>query len=123
MAQSAIHFYLVTLFYRNQEDDRSKNRSTYFEAITEGKKTYTLKQWLERIRRYTKRKYKIDIPELIRGAEMTQTGWLEKQTELQEVFIWGIGPEALYHMTRAKYKTEPDKISIKDLIRLFNEYF
>ena len=26
-------------------------------------------------------------------------------------------------MTRAEYKTEPDKIAVKDLIRLFNEYF
>ena len=35
----------------------------------------------------------------------------------------GIGPEALYQMTRAEYKTEPDKIAVKDFIRLFNEYF
>ena len=26
-------------------------------------------------------------------------------------------------MTRAEYKTDPDKIAIKDLIPLFNEYF
>ena len=26
-------------------------------------------------------------------------------------------------MTRAEYKTDPDKIKIKDLIKLFNEYF
>ena len=26
-------------------------------------------------------------------------------------------------MTRAEYKTEPDKRAVKDLIRLFNEYF
>ena len=26
-------------------------------------------------------------------------------------------------MKRAEYKTEPDKIAIKNLIRLFNEYF
>ena len=43
--------------------------------------------------------------------------------KIQEDFIWGIGPEALYQMTRAEYKTDPDKIKIKDLIRLFNEYF
>ena len=34
----------------------------------------------------------------------------------------GISPEAIYQMTRAEYKTEADKIAIKDLIRLFNEY-
>ena len=49
-----------------------------FEAITEGKKTYTSKQWHERFRQNTKRKHKIDTAELIRGAEMTQTAWPEK---------------------------------------------
>ena len=46
-----------------------------------------------------------------------------KKAEIQEDFIWGIGPEVLYQMTRAEYKTEPDKIAVKDLIRLFNESF
>ena len=46
-----------------------------------------------------------------------------KDAEIQEDFIWGLGPEALYQMTRAEYKTEPDRIAVKDLIRLFNEYF
>ena len=93
------------------------------EATSDGKKIFTPKQWLERFRQYTKRKHKIDIAELIRGEEITQTGWTGKENEIQEDFIWGIGPEALYQMTRAEYKTEPDKIKIKDLIRLFNEHF
>ena len=39
---------------------------------------------------------------MISGAELTQTGWaVEKETEIQEDFIWGVGTEALYHMTRA----------------------
>ena len=46
-----------------------------------------------------------------------------KKNQIQDDFIWCIGPEALYQMTRAEYKTDPDKIAIKDLIRLFNEYF
>ena len=54
---------------------------------------------------------------------MTQTSWLEKLTEVQEDIIWGIGPEALYQMTREEHRTELDKIAIKDFIRLFNEYF
>ena len=93
------------------------------EATSDGKRIFTPKQWLERFRQYTKRKYKMDISELIRGAEMTQNGWTGKEAEIQEDFIWGVGPEALYQMTRAEYKTEPDNIAVKDLIRLFNEYF
>ena len=61
-----------------------------FEATSDGKKIFTPKQWLERFRQYAKRKHKIDITELIRGAEMTQTGWAGKETEVQEDFIWGI---------------------------------
>ena len=103
--------------------EESKIEVPNFEATSDGKKIFTLKQWLERFRQYAKRKHKIDITELIRGAEMTQIGWSDKETEIQEDFIWGIGPEALYQMTGAEYKTEPDKIAVKDLIRLFNEYF
>ena len=94
-----------------------------FEATSDGKRIFTPKQWFERFRQYTKRKYKMDITELIRGAEMTQNGWTGKEAEIQEDFIWGVGPEALYQMTRAEYKTEPDNIAVKNLIRLFNEYF
>ena len=31
----------------------------------------------------------------------------------------GCGPEALYQITRVEYKTEPDSIKIKDLIRFY----
>ena len=65
----------------------------------------------------------MDIAELIRGEAITQADWATKENQIQDEFVWGIGPEALYQMTRAEYKTEPDKIAIKELIRLFNEYF
>ena len=94
-----------------------------FEATTDGKKILTPKQWLERFRHYTKRKDKMDIAELIQGEKMMQNEGATKENQLQDDFVWGIGPEALYQMTRAEYKTDPGKIAIKDLIRLFNEYF
>ena len=34
-----------------------------------------------------------------------------------------MGPEALYQIIRAEYKTEPDSIKVKDLIRLFTEFY
>ena len=34
-----------------------------------------------------------------------------------------MGPEALYQITRAEYKTEHDSIKIKDLIQLFTEFY
>ena len=101
--------------------EESKIEVLNFEATSDGKRILTPKQWLERFRQYIKRKHKMDITELIRGVEITQTGWFGKEAEIQEDFTWGIGPEALYQMTRAEYKTEPDKIAAKDLIRLFNE--
>ena len=58
---------------------------------------------------------------MIRGAEITQTGWSGKETETQEDFIWEIGSEALYQITPAEYKTEFDKIAVKYLVRQLNE--
>ena len=34
-----------------------------------------------------------------------------------------MGPEAPYQITSAEYKTEPDSIKVKDLIRLFTEFY
>ena len=34
-----------------------------------------------------------------------------------------MGPEALFQITRVEYKTDPDSIKIKDLIRLYTEYY
>ena len=48
---------------------------------------------------------------------------VRKKQLIHEDFIWGVGPDALYQVTRAEYKTEPDSIKIKDLIRLFTEYY
>ena len=57
------------------------------EATTDGKKIFTPKQWLERFRQYTKRKYKPDIAELIREEKMTQTDWATKENQIQDDFV------------------------------------
>ena len=54
---------------------------------------------------------------------MTASGWPGKENLIQEDFIWGVAPEALYQITRPEYKTKPDSIKIKDLTRLFTEYY
>ena len=46
---------------------------------------------------------------------MSQTG---KEQFLRRDNIWGVGPEALYQITRTEYGTEPDSIKTKDIIRL-----
>ena len=48
---------------------------------------------------------------------------VRKKQLIHEDFNWGVGPDALYQVTRAEYKMEPDSIKIKDLIRLFTEYY
>ena len=85
---------------------------------TDGNPVFTPKQWLERFRQFCKREHKIDIAPLLKGEEITETNWTGKEQAVQEDFIWGVGSEALYQITRAEYKTEPDSIKIKDLIRL-----
>ena len=90
---------------------------------SDGNQIFTPRQWLERFQQFTKREHKIDITQLIKGEDITEAGWTaEKETNIQEDFIWGVGPEALYQITRAEYKTEPDSIKIKDLIRLYTEH-
>ena len=57
----------------------------------------------------------------MKGEEITN--WSGKKQTVQEDFIWGVGPKALYQITRAEYKTEPDSIKILDLIRQFTEFY
>ena len=84
---------------------------------------FTPRQWLERFRQFCKREHKIDITPLLKGENFTDADWNGKEQAVQEDFIWGVGPEALYQITRAEYKTEPDSIKVKDLIRLFTEFY
>ena len=104
-----------------------KNIVTNLEAkASDGNPIFTPRRWLERFRQITKREHKIDITPLVKGEDITEAGWTtEKEAQIQEDFIciWGVGPEALYQITRAEYKTEPDSIKIKDLIRLYTEHY
>ena len=89
---------------------------------TDGNPVFTPRQWLEIFKQFTKREHKTDITPLLKGEEITDSGWAAKEQAIQEDFIWGVGPEALFQITRAEYKTDPDSIKIKDLIRLYTEY-
>ena len=64
------------LFATKKMSEENKIVVPNFEALSDGKRIVTPKLWLERFRQYTKRKHKLDIAELIRGAEITQTGCL-----------------------------------------------
>ena len=90
---------------------------------TDGNPVFTPKQWLKRFRQFSKQEHKSEIAPLIKGEEITQNGWTGKKQAIQQDFIWGVGQKALYQITRAEYKTEPDTTKIKDLIQLFTEYY
>ena len=83
---------------------------------------FTSRQWLEIFRQFCKREHKIDIAPLLKGEDVIETGWTGKEQTVQD-FLWGVGPEALYQITRAEYKTEPKSIKVKDLNRLFTEFY
>ena len=78
---------------------------------------------MERFRQFSKRELRIDITPLTNGEEITHNGWTGKEQAIQEAFIWGVGPKAHYQIARAEYKTEPDTMKVKDLIRLFTGYY
>ena len=88
---------------------------------TDGNPVFTSRQWLESLRQFFKREHKINIIPLMKREEITN--WSGKEQTVQEDFIWGVGPEALYQISRAEYKTEPDSIKILVLIRLFTEFY
>ena len=88
---------------------------------TEGNPVFTSKQWLERLRQFSKQEHKIDIAPLNKGEEITQNGWTGKEQAIQEDFNWVVGPED--QLMRAEYKTEPDTLKNKNLTRLFTGYY
>ena len=55
------------------------------------KPVYTSKQWINRIKQFSKRAHQVDITPLLKGEEITQTGWTAKEKHVQEEFIWGLG--------------------------------
>ena len=113
MAQSA-NFKKKPVSYQQTETMAEKDIVPNLETkATDRNPVFTPRQWLERFKQFTKREHKIDITPLLKGKEQT----------IQEDFIWGVGPEALFQITRAEYKTDPDSIKNKDLIRLYTEYF
>ena len=71
----------------------------------DGNPVFTPRQWLERFRQFCKWEHKMDIAPLLKGENMTDSGWPGKEQAIQEDFLWGVGPEALYEITRAEYKT------------------
>ena len=89
-----------------------KNTVPSLEArASEGYAIFTPRQWLKRFRQFIKREHKIDIAPLIKGEDITE--WTGKEQLIQEDFFRGVGPEALYQITRAEYKTKPDSIKIR----------
>ena len=99
-----------------------KNVPNLEAKATDGNPVFTPKLWLERFRQFSKREHKINIALLIKEEEITPNCWTGKEQAIQD-FTWGVGPEAVYQITRAEYKTEPDTVNIKDLIRLFTEFY
>ena len=119
MAQSAN---FLTKLQRTFTNMAERNIVPNLEAkATDGNPVFTPRQWLERFRQFCKREHKIDITPLMKGEEITN--WSGKEKTIQEDFIWGVGPEALYQITRVEYKTEHDSIKTLDLIRLFTEFY
>ena len=90
---------------------------------SDGNPIFTSRQCLERFQQFKKREHKIDITPLLTGEDIMDTEWTGKETAIKEGFSWGVGPEALYQITRAEYKTEPDSIKIKDLFLLYTKHY
>ena len=84
---------------------------------------FTPKELLERFKQLTTPQRKIDIIPFKIVEDITDSGWTGKKQTIQEDFIWGVGPEALFQITRTEYETEWDSIKINDSFRLYTENF
>ena len=58
---------------------------------TDGNPVFTPRQWLERFRQFCKPEHKMDIAPLLKGENMTDSGWSGKEQATQEDFLWGTG--------------------------------
>ena len=90
----------------------------------DGQRFYKYRQWIDRFKQYTKRKYEIDIGPLIKEENMPGTDeWNSKQEKIQQDFLWALGTEATQQITRSEYRTKSDNIKIDKLIKLYNRYY
>ena len=111
-----------TSYYKTQHG--RKNIVPSIEArAANGNPIFALRQWLERFRQFCKREHKMDSAPLLKGEEITATEWTGKEQAIQEDFLWGVGPEGLYQITRGEYKTKTDSLKLKELIRFLTEFY
>ena len=87
------------------------------------KKFYTYRQWLDRYKQYTKRKYEMKIGPLITTETMTGTDeWNTKEKNMQQDVSRAIGPQAMHQITRSEYRKDRENTKIDKLIKLYNRY-
>ena len=83
------------------------------EATSDGKKYSHRNSGSKDFGNTQREKTKSTSPNCYGELKWHKTIGATNQNEIQEDFIWGRGPEAVYQMTRGEYKTEPDKIKRK----------
>ena len=64
----------------------------------------------------------IKIGPLIKEDTMTGTEWDTKEENIQQEVLWALAPKATHQKTRSKYRTQPDKIKIDKIIKLYYRY-
>ena len=46
-----------------------------------------------------------------------------KEEKIQQDFLWALEPEATHQITKSECRTNPNKIKIKKLFKLYNRYY
>ena len=86
-------------------------------------KIYKHRQWSERFKQKTKRNSGIDIAPRIKQEQMTGTEGNTKEKKIQQDLLWTLGPEATYLITQSEYRTQPDKIELDNLFKLYDRNY
>ena len=84
-AVSNLNYQLNHIETRKMTQEANQMEVPNLAATSDGKRIFTPEQWLERFRQYTKMKYRIDLTEIIRGAEMTHNGWTDEKVKYKKL--------------------------------------
>ena len=90
------------------------------EKVIDGTRIYNNRQWRDRFKHYTKRKYDIHIGPLNKEETLTGTEWNTKEEKIEQDFLWALGPEATHQLTQSENRTDPKNIKIDKLFKLYD---
>ena len=111
----------------SEEYGDKKVRTTAHQKITilifEKKTIQEAKLWWQRLTQYVKMTQKIDLNTMTTDKEILEEYREELEIQIEDIFIWALGEEAVTEMTKTVRDNDPNKMNINQLYILFRLHF